>query len=313
MEMACTRDAYGAALLELGEKYPNMVVLSADLAKSTKTDLFGKKFPTRFFNMGVAEANMINTAAGLAAAGKIAFASTFAIFAAGRAWEQIRNTIGYGRLNVKIVVTHGGIQVGGDGSSHQAIEDIALMRVIPGMTVLVPVDALETRKAIFAAAAMNGPVYVRLARSKAPVITKPDDKFEIGKGLVLREGADVTIFACGLLAAHAIEAADSLKAEGIAAAVCDLASVKPIDEELIVRLAGASGAAVTAEEHVVEGGFGSAVCEVLARRLPVPVEMVGIRNRFGQSGEPPELYKEYGLTAADIAAAAKKAIQRKRG
>jgi transketolase len=270
MEMACTRDAYGAALLELGEKYPNMVVLSADLAKSTKTDLFGKKFPTRFFNMGVAEANMINTAAGLAAAGKIAFASTFAIFAAGRAWEQIRNTIGYGRLNVKIVVTHGGIQVGGDGSSHQAIEDIALMRVIPGMTVLVPVDALETRKAIFAAAAMNGPVYVRLARSKAPVITKPDDKFEIGKGLVLREGADVTIFACGLLAAHAIEAADSLKAEGIAAAVCDLASVKPIDEELIVRLAGASGAAVTAEEHVVEGGFGSAVCEVLARRLPVP-------------------------------------------
>jgi transketolase len=322
-ELKCTREACGKALVELGRRNQNVVVLSADLAGSTKADEFGKVFPDRFFNMGIAEANMMNTAAGLALTGKIAFATTFAIFATGRVWEQIRNTIAYCGLNVKIIATHGGVSVGPDGSSHQGIEDFALMRIIPGMTVLVPVDAIETPKAIFAAAEMKGPVYIRLARPKLPLISKPEDYFAIGKASILippqsplnkggrGDGKDATIFACGTMVAKAIESASVLAKQGINVTVVNLSTIKPLDEKLIIRLAKETGAIVTAEEHLLAGGIGSAIAELLSQNYTVPMEMVGIKDQFGQSGEMDELFKYYHLTTENIVEAARKVINRK--
>ncbi|MDQ7780720.1 MAG: transketolase family protein [Planctomycetota bacterium] len=309
--MIATRDAYGKVLAELGAQNERIVALSADLAKSTKVDDFAKKFPDRFFQTGVAEANMTDIAAGLAACGKIPFVSSFCVFSTGRAWEMVRNTIGYGRLNVKIVGTHGGISVGADGSSHQATEDIALMRVIPGMTVIVPADGPETERAIRAVAAMTGPVYVRLGRAKVPTVSRPEDGFTIGKGIALKNGKDLTIVACGALVSPALQAAETLAAEKISAAVVNLHTIKPIDTQLILKMAEETGAFVTAEEHQIMGGLGGAVCETLARVRPIPVEMVGIDDRFGQSGEPDELFREYGLEAKDIVAAAHRVLERK--
>ena len=292
-EKIATRVAYGKTLCELGEKNPSVVVLDADLSKSTTTAEFGKKFPKRFFNMGVAEANMMNTAAGLAACGKIPFVSTFCIFAAGRAWEQIRNTITYCGLNVKIVATHSGVAVGGDGSSHQAIEDVAIMRAIPTMTVIEPCDAIETRKAILAAAEYQGPVYIRLGRAPVPVITKPEDPYEIGRAVLLKKGEDVSIVACGALVSNALDAASILDTEGIKASVINMHTLKPIDKEILIKAVRETGAIVTAEQHVLDGGLGSAVATVLARERPAPMEFIGIDNRFGQSGEPEVLFRHY--------------------
>ncbi len=311
-EMIATRQAYGDALVELGEKNKDIVVLDADLSKSTTTAKFGKKFPDRFFNMGVAEANMMNTAAGLATCGKIAFVSSFSIFATGRAWEQIRNTICYSGLNVKIVATHSGVSVGPDGASHQCIEDISLMKTIPTMTVVEPCDAVETKKAILAAVAHKGPIYIRLGRAAVPVITKKEDPFSIGKASILRGGKDVAIVACGALVANSLTAADMLSKEGIEATVVNMHTIKPIDQEILVKVAKQVNAVVTAEQHVLDGGLGSAVASVLARNYPVPMEMIGIDNRFGQSGEPDILFKEYHLLPEDIVVAAKRAIERKK-
>lgn len=311
-EMIATRQAYGDALVELGEKNKDIVVLDADLSKSTTTAKFGKKYPDRFFNMGVAEANMMNTAAGLATCGKIPFVSSFSIFATGRAWEQIRNTICYSGLNVKIVATHSGVSVGPDGASHQCIEDLSLMRTIPTMTVIEPCDAVETRKAILAAVDYKGPVYIRLGRAAVPVITKKEDPYTIGKANILRMGDDVAIVACGALVVNSLTAADMLLMEGIKATVVNMHTVKPIDQELLVKVAKQVNALVTAEQHVLDGGLGSAVASIVARTYPVPIEMVGIDNRFGQSGEPDILFKEYHLLPEDIVFAAKQAIRRKK-
>lgn len=311
-EMIATRQAYGDALVELGEQNKNIVVLDADLSKSTTTAKFGKKFPDRFFNMGVAEANMINTAAGLATCGKIAFVSSFSIFATGRAWEQIRNTVCYSGLNVKIVATHSGVSVGPDGASHQCIEDLSLMRTIPTMTVIEPCDAYETRKSIQAAVAHKGPMYVRLGRAAVPVITKKEDVFTVGKANVLRNGKDVAIVACGALVANALVAADMLSKDGIEAMVVNMHTVKPIDQESLLQAARQTNAVVTAEQHVLDGGLGSAVASVLSRTYPVPIEMIGVDNRFGQSGEPDLLFREYHLLPEDVAAAARRAIGRKK-
>lgn len=311
-EMIATRQAYGDALVELGEQNKNIVVLDADLSKSTTTAKFGKKFPDRFFNMGVAEANMINTAAGLATCGKIAFVSSFSIFATGRAWEQIRNTVCYSGLNVKIVATHSGVSVGPDGASHQCVEDLSLMRTIPTMTVIEPCDAYETRKSIQAAVAHKGPMYVRLGRAAVPVITKKEDVFTVGKANVLRNGKDVAIVACGALVANALVAADMLSKDGIEAMVVNMHTVKPIDQESLLQAARQTNAVVTAEQHVLDGGLGSAVASVLSRTYPVPIEMIGVDNRFGQSGEPDLLFREYHLLPEDVAAAARRAIGRKK-
>ena len=311
-EMIATRQAYGDALVELGEKNKDIVVLDADLSKSTTTAKFGKKFPERFFNMGVAEANMMNTAAGLATCGKIAFVSSFSIFATGRAWEQIRNTICYSGLNVKIVATHSGVSVGPDGASHQCIEDISLMKTIPTMTVVEPCDAVETRKAVLAAVAHKGPIYIRLGRAAVPVITKKEEPYTIGKANILRNGKDVAIVACGALVANSLTAADMLSKEGIEATIVNMHTIKPIDQEILVKVAKEVNAVVTAEQHVLDGGLGSAVASVLARNYPVPMEMIGIDNRFGQSGDPDILFKEYHLLPEDIVVAAKRAIERKK-
>ncbi|MDI7247650.1 MAG: transketolase family protein [Bacillota bacterium] len=308
-----TRAAYGKALVKLGEVNPDVVVLDADLAKSTKTDEFAARFPERFFDMGIAEADMMGTAAGLAASGKIPFASTFAVFAAGRAFDQVRQVIAYPGLNVKIGASHGGITVGEDGASHQSVEDVALMRAIPGMTVIVPADAVETEKAVFAAAKHGGPVYIRLGRSGVPVIFDDGYGFRIGRAALLREGGDVTIIACGVLVASALEAASRLaEREGLSARVLDMATIKPADEEAVVAAACETGAIVTAEEHNVIGGLGSTVCEITAGRCPVPVERIGIQDAFGQSGTPEELLRAYGLLSEDIVKAALRAVERKR-
>lgn len=311
-EMIATRQAYGDALVTLGEKNKDIVVLDADLSKSTTTAKFGKKFPDRFFNMGVAEANMMNTAAGLATCGKIAFVSSFSIFATGRTWEQIRNTICYSGLNVKIVATHSGVSVGPDGASHQCIEDISLMQTIPTMTVIEPCDAVETRKSIFAAVDYKGPVYIRLGRAAIPVITKQEDPFAIGKANILRIGEDVAIVACGALVANSLTAADILSKEGIESTVINMHTIKPVDRETVVGVVKQVKAVVTAEQHVLEGGLGSTIASLLARTYPVPIEMIGIDNRFGQSGEPDVLFKEYHLTPEDIVLAAKRAVERKK-
>ncbi len=312
MSKIATRDAYGQALKKLGHENKDIVVLDADLAKSTKTIDFAKEFPERFFDMGVAEQNMVATAAGLAAAGKIPFVSSFAMFASGRAFEQVRNSVAYPNLNVKIGASHAGISVGEDGASHQSVEDIAIMRAIPNMTVLVPADGPETEAAVRAAVAHRGPVYLRLGRLGVPVIFGDDYKFEIGKAVSLRDGQDCTIIACGLMTNVAVEAADLLKNEGVQVRVLNMPTIKPIDAEAITKAAQETGAIVTAEEHSIIGGLGSAVAEVLVENQPVPVERVGLKDTFGESGTPADLLKKYGLTTGEVVTAVKKAISRKK-
>ena len=304
-----TRESYGNALVELGQENPNVVVLDADLAAATKTGMFKKAFPERHIDCGIAECNMIGIAAGLAAAGMTPFASSFAMFAAGRAFEQVRNSVGYPHLNVKIGATHGGISVGEDGATHQCCEDIALMRTIPGMTVIVPSDDIEAKAAVKAAAAMEGPVYMRFGRLAVPVINDEDYKFEIGKGKVLREGTDVAIIANGLCVAESLDAAEKLAAEGINAQVINMATVKPLDTELVLEAAKATGKVVTVEEHSVIGGLGSAVCDVLSEQLPTPVLKIGVNDVFGHSGPAVELIKEFGLDGDSIAAKVKEFVK----
>ncbi len=307
-----TREGYGEALAELGAKNPNVIVMDADLAAATKTGAFKKVFPERFIDTGIAEGNMMSIAAGLATTGKVVFASSFAMFAAGRAFEQVRNSIGYPHLNVKIGATHGGISVGEDGATHQCCEDFALMRSIPGMTILNPADVIEAKQAVFAAAEMDGPVYLRFGRLAVPVVTDESEPFVIGKAKTLAEGSDVTIIATGLLVSEAVEAAKTLKAEGINARLLNMATIKPIDREAIVAAAKETGAIVTAEEHNIIGGLGSAVSEVVCETVPVPVVRVGVNDTFGQSGPAVELLKIYGLTAENIVERAKEAIAMKK-
>lgn len=296
-----TREAYGEALAELGESYPSLVVLDADLASATKTGVFQKKYPERHIDCGIAEANMMGIAAGLSLTGKIPVASTFAMFAAGRAYEQVRNSIGYPHLNVKIGATHAGITVGEDGASHQCNEDIALMRTIPGMVVLNPSDAVEAKACVKAALDWEGPVYMRFGRAGVPVINDGADyRFEIGKGIVLREGSDVTIVATGIMVSAALEAAARLEADGVSAEVINIHTIKPLDTELIAASAKKTGKVVTAEEHSVIGGLGGAVCEALAERMPVPVCRIGVEDVFGESGPASELLVKYGLDADGV-------------
>ena len=303
-----TREAYGKALVKLGKINDDVVVLDADLSKSTKTNDFLKAYPNRFFNMGIAEQNLVGAACGFATAGKIPFASTFAMFATGRAFEVIRNSACYPKLNVKICATHAGITVGEDGGSHQSVEDISLMRSIPNMTVLVPADGVEAEKMIFAAAEFNGPMYVRLGRSAVPTLFNEDYNFEIGKGVVLKEGNDATIIACGMMVNEAILAADMLKEENINVRVINMSTIKPIDTELIIKAAKETKAIVTAEEHSIIGGLGSAVSEVVCENHPVVVKKVGMNDCFGESGTPNELLAKYGLTAKDIVEKVKEAL-----
>jgi len=306
-----TRVEYGKTLAQLGTEYPDIVVLDADLSGSTQTHHFAKVFKDRFFNMGIAEQDLMGTAAGLALGGKIPFASTFAMFATGRAWEQIRQTIAYGNLNVKIVASHGGVTVGEDGGSHQALEDLALMRILPNMVVLVPADGPETRAMTRWAATYQGPVYMRTGRMALPVIYDDSYRFELGRGSVLRPGGDVTLMGLGVMVHACLEAADLLAGAGIAARVVNLSCLKPLDWELVVACARETGAVVTAEEHMVAGGLGSAVSEILSEHYPVPVKRIGLRDTFGISGKPELLLKHFGLTAADVAAAARQVIARK--
>ncbi len=306
-----TRDAYGDTLKELGGKHPEIVVLDADLSASTKTQVFAKAYPDRFFDCGIAEGNMMSVAAGLAAAGKTVFASTFAVFGAGRAYEQIRNSICYPCLNVKVALTHAGITVGEDGATHQMLEDIALMRVLPNMTVIVPADAAETSAAIRFAVDYKGPVYIRMGRAKCDDVTDPDAPFVPGKSVLLRDGTDLTIIACGIMAGKAAKASDMLKEEGISARVINMSSVKPIDEDVIVKAAAETGAILTAEEHSVVGGLGSAVAEVVVKKSPVPMEMLGINDSFGESGKAEELLVKYGLTPEHMVEMAKDLLQKK--
>jgi transketolase len=308
MELLYQRDIYGKALVELGRSNSQIVVLDADLSGSTRTQLFAREFPERFFNFGVAEQNMMATAAGLASCAKIVFASTFAMFATGRAWDQVRNTICYNNFNVKIVASHAGLSVGPDGSSHQAIEDIALMRAISNMVIIVPCDGPETREAIVAAYQHNGAVYVRLGRAKvASLEAKP--KFELGKGYCLREGNDITIIACGIMVEKALEAALALEKEKINSRVINCHTIKPLDKEIVIKAARQTQGIVVCEEHSVVGGLASAIDEVIAENCPTKVLRVGIKNRFGQSGEPEELFKEYNLTSQDIAKTAKELLK----
>ena len=298
-----TRQSYGEALLELAQDHDDVVVLDADLAAATQTGKFKAVHPERFFDVGIAESNLMGVAAGIAAAGHKAFASTFAMFAAGRAFEQVRNSIGYPHLNVKIGATHAGISVGEDGATHQCNEDLALMRTIPGMTVIAPCDDVEAKAAVRAAYELDGPVYMRFGRLAVPVVNDAEDfEFEIGKGIVMREGTDVTIVACGLMVQSALEAAERLAADGISAEVIDMHTIKPIDADLIVESAKKTGRVVTCEEHSVIGGLGSAVCDVLAERFPVPVRKLGVNDVFGESGPAVDLLHKYGLDADGVEA-----------
>jgi len=306
------RDGFGKALSELGEKNPKVVVLSGDLEDSTRALDFKKRWPERFWNMGIAEQDMIGTAVGLALSGKIAFATSFAVFL-NRAIDHIRISVCYNNANVKIVGSHGGLTTGEDGATAQALEDIAIFRALPNMVVVVPCDAEEARKATLALAEHQGPAYIRLGRPKVPTVTGPDTPFTLGKANLLRDGSDVAIFACGAEVNEALSAAETLAKEKISAAVADIHTIKPIDEETITALAKKCGCAVTAEEHQVSGGFGSAVAEVLARGYPVPVEMVAVKDTFGESGDGRELMIKYHIAAADIVRAAKTAIKRKEG
>jgi len=306
-----TRNAYGQALLELGAERGDIVVLDADLSGSTKTKAFGKAHPDRFFNIGVAEANMIGTAAGMAAMGKTVFASSFAMFAAGKAWEQIRQSVCVPELSVKVCATHAGLTVGEDGKSHQMLEDITLMRVLPGMRVVVPADAVEARLAVRAAASTPGPFYVRLSRASTPVVLGDDYTFELGRGALLRQGDDVAIVACGVEVSEALAAADLLARDGVQARVINMATVDPIDEELVATAAHECGAILTAEEHQIRGGLGDAVAAAVSRTHPCPVAMAGMDDAFGQSGTAAELLAHYGLDAAGLAARALDLLRRK--
>jgi transketolase len=306
-----TRESYGEALVELGKKYDNIVVLDADLAAATKTGTFKKAFPERFYDCGIAECNMMGIAAGLSTTGVVPFASSFAMFAAGRAFEIVRNAIGYPHMNVKIGTTHAGITVGEDGATHQCCEDIALMRSIPGMVVINPCDDVEAKKAVFAAYEHNGPVYLRFGRLAVPVVNDEDYEFELGKGVTLREGSDVTIVATGLEVAQALEAHEILKNEGISARVINIHTIKPLDEEIIVKAAEETGAIVTAEEHSIIGGLGEAVASVLCEKCPAPIVKIGVKDRFGFSGPATDLIPLFELDAKSIANAAKEAISKK--
>ena len=310
-EKIATREAYGNALAEFGDKY-DFVVLDADLAAATKTGIFKKKFPERFFDCGIAECNMMSVAAGIATTGKIPFASTFAMFAAGRAFEQIRNSVGYPHLNVKIGATHAGITVGEDGATHQCNEDIALMRTIPGMTIINPADAVEARAAVEAVIKFNGPVYMRFGRLAVEVFNDPSTyKFELGKGIELCDGKDVTIVATGIMVNMAIKAAEILRADGISARVINIHTIKPLDEEIIIKAARETGAIVTAEEHNIIGGLGSAVSETVCEKSPCIVVKLGVEDKFGRSGKVPALLEYFGLTVENIVSKAKLAISKK--
>lgn len=306
-----TREAYGNALARIGKNNTNIIVLDADLSKSTKTDTFKKECPDRFFNVGIAEQNLISVGAGLAAAGKIPFVSSFAMFATGRAFEQIRNAVCYPKLNVKVCATHAGITVGEDGATHQSLEDIACMRVLPNMTVVVPADEKETNAVIEWAAAYEGPVYVRLGRAAVDDVSPEEYTFTPGKSTQLIDGSDVTIIACGALVGPAVEASKALQNNAISARVINMASIKPIDVDAIVKAASETGAIVTAEEHNILGGLGSAVAEVIVAHKPVPVEFVGVQDTFGESGTPTELMTKYGLTTDDIVNAVNRVVARK--
>ena len=305
-----TRESYGNALTELAEQYPNLVVLDADLAAATKTGIFKKAYPERHIDCGIAECNMMGIAAGLATTGKIPFVSSFAMFAAGRAFEQVRNSVGYPKLNVKIGATHAGISVGEDGATHQCCEDLALMRTIPGMVVMNPSDDVEAKAAVKAALDHEGPVYIRFGRLAVPVINdRPDYKFELGKGVLLREGKDLTIVATGLMVSAALEAAEKLSADGVDAEVINIHTIKPLDEEIIVESAKKTGKVVTVEEHSVIGGLGSAVCDALSAKLPTPVTKLGVNDVYGHSGPAVELLKEFGLDGEGIYNSIKKITQ----
>ncbi|WP_039765088.1 MULTISPECIES: transketolase family protein [unclassified Caldicellulosiruptor] len=313
MAKIATREAYGQALAEFGEVYKDIVVLDADLSKSTRTEIFKKKFPDRFFNIGIAEQDLMATAAGLATCGKIPFASTFAVFAAGRAYDQVRNSIGYPHLNVKIGASHAGVSIGEDGASHQMLEDIALMRVIPGMVVLSPSDAVSTYECVRLAIEHEGPVYIRLGRLGVEEIYKKGElNLSLGKGIVLQKGTDVGILATGLMVHEAIKAAKMLQDEGISVYLVDMPCIKPIDIDLILDVAKMTGCIVTAEEHNILGGFGSAVSEVLIQNYPIPVKMVGVNDEFGRSGKPEDVLKYYKLTAEEIVNKAKEVMKMKR-
>ena len=309
MEKKATRESYGEALVMLAEKRNDLVVLDADLAAATKTGIFKKAYPDRFFDCGIAEANMMGVAAGIATTGKLVFASTFAMFAAGRAYEIIRNSIGYPHLNVKIGATHAGISVGEDGATHQCNEDIALMRTIPGMTVINPADDVEAKAAVLAMADFEGPTYMRFGRLAAPIFNDKDTyKFELGKGVQLRDGDDITIIASGLMVAQALEAADALKTQGVNARVINIHTIKPIDKDIIIKAAKETGRIVTVEEHSIIGGLGSAVCDVVCENCPVPVTKIGVMDTFGHSGPAAALLEEFGLCADNIASTVKKVL-----
>ena len=312
IKTVATRAAFGASLVELGAKRDDFIVLDADLAAATQTGMFKKAFPERFYDCGIAEQNMVSIAAGVAATGKKVVCSSFAMFAAGRAFEQVRNSIGYPHLNVIIGATHAGISVGEDGATHQCNEDIALMRTIPGMTIINPADETEAKKAVYAAMDHDGPVYMRLGRLAVPVVFDDDYKFEIGKGVELREGNDVTIIATGLMVNEALQAYELLKEEGISARIINIATIKPLDTEIILKAAKETGAIVTAEEHSVIGGLGSAVAECVAEEYPVPVIKLGVYDKFGHSGPAVKLLDEFGLRAVNIVEKAKKAISMKK-
>ena len=312
MKKLATREGYGQGLIELGQTRDDVIVLDADLAAATKTGMFKKALHDRFYDCGIAEQNMMSIAAGIATTGKVVFASSFAMFAAGRAFEQVRNSIGYPHLSVNIGATHAGISVGEDGATHQCCEDIALMRTIPGMTIINPADAVEAKAATIAAASIDGPVYLRFGRLAVPVFNDESTyKFEVGKGIQMTEGSDVTVIATGLMVERALQAAELLKAEGIAARVINIHTIKPLDEEIVLAAARETGAIVVAEEHSVIGGLGSAVCELLADKLPTPVKKVGVEDVFGTSGPAMELLDLFGLNAANIVAKAKEAMAMK--
>lgn len=309
MVKKATRESFGETVTALAAEYPEIVVLDADLAAATKTGIFKKAYPERFFDCGIAECNMVGVAAGLATCGKIPFAASFAMFSAGRAFEQVRNSVGYPKLNVKIVGSHAGISVGEDGATHQCCEDIALMRTIPGMTVIVPADDIEARACVRAAYEFEGPVYMRFGRLATPVINDHEDyEFKIGRGVVVREGSDVTIVACGLMVAEALEAAEALAADGIDAEVINMHTIKPLDERLVVASAKKTGRVVTAEEHSIIGGLGEAVASVLAEQYPVPMRRVGVRDVYGESGPAVDLLHKYGLDADGIEAAVRSVL-----
>ena len=312
IKTVATRVAFGAALVEIGEKRDDFIVLDADLAAATQTGMFKKAFPERFYDCGIAEQNMVSIAAGVAATGKKVVCSSFAMFAAGRAFEQVRNSIGYPHLNVIIGATHAGISVGEDGATHQCNEDIALMRTIPGMTIINPADETEAKKAMYAAMDHNGPVYLRFGRLATPIIFDEDYDFKIGKGVELREGSDVTIIATGLMVNEALQAREMLQEEGISARVINIATIKPLDTEIILKAAKETGAIVTAEEHSIIGGLGSAVAECVAEEYPIPVVKLGVNDTFGHSGPAAKLLDEFGLRAVNIVEKAKKAIAMKK-